>query len=309
MSSISIQAIKELRERTQAGMGDCKKALEEAEGDMDKAVEVILKKGQAKSAKRAGNVASEGEVRCSVYDGGRRAAIVEVNTETDFSARNDQFKALVDRAIAAAEAGTGAELAALEIAGKSLEQHATELTAVIGEKITLRRVDRLAIAAGKHGFCHSYVHMGGKIGVILSIEAETTAAATHEATKTFADETAMQIAAMSPIALRREDIGEQDIARQRGIYEAQMREDPRPKPEDVWPKIIDGKLAKWFAEVALLEQESAQHKKKVDVLRKEAAQAAGAGIAITRFVRFQLGEGLEKKKEDLQAGVAELLKR
>jgi elongation factor Ts len=308
MSSVSIQQIKELRERTQAGMSDCKSALAEAGGNMEKAVEVILKKGQAKTAKRAGKVAAEGCVRCVVSDDGSSASILEVNIETDFSARNDKFVALVDlatKAVAGAEAGQ--ELGALEADGKSLTEHASALTAVIGEKITLRRYDKLAVGDGKHGICHAYTHMGGKIGVVLCIEAETAEAAGHEATRTFADETAMQIAAMNPTALRRDDVPEGDVAKQREIFEAQLREDPKPKPEAVWPKIIDGKVSKWFSEVALLEQDSAQHKKKIEELLKEAGQAAGASLAIIRFVRYEIGEGIEKKSDDLQAGVAELL--
>jgi elongation factor Ts len=308
MGSVSIQQIKDLRERTSAGMGDCKSALEEAGGDMDKAVDIILKKGQAKSAKRAGRTAAEGEVRAEVYGDGRRALLVEVNVETDFSARNDKFKALVDKVVGAAkDADAGADLASLSVGGKSLADHASELTAIIGEKITLRRFSQLAVGEGKHGFCHCYVHMGGKIGVVVAIEAETAAAAAHEAARTFADETAMQIAAMNPLVLRREQVDEAMVAKQREIFEAQLREEPKPKPEKMWPKIVEGKINAWYKEVVLLDQESAQHKKPIDELRVLAGKEAGAGLAITGFVRYDLGEGIEKKKDDLQAGVAELL--
>ena len=304
----SIQKIKELRERTQAGMADCKSALDEAGDDMEKAVEIILKKGQAKSAKRAGKVASEGEVRAVVFDDSRAAAIAEVNIETDFSARNDRFKALCDKVLSSVkQAPTGQALGKLVFEGKTLEEHADEVTAVIGEKITLRRYDKLSIPSGKHGMTSAYVHMGGKIGVILAIEAETAAAAKHEAVQNFAEETAMQIAAMNPVALRREDIDEAELDKQREIFTAQLREEENPKPEKVWPKIIEGKISKWHSDVVLLEQESAQHKKKIEELCKEAGKAGGAGIVITGFVRYELGEGIEKKKDDLQAGVAEVL--
>lgn len=309
---IEISAIKELRERTQAGMGDCKKALVEAEGDMEKAVEVILKKGKAKSAKRAGKVAAEGEVRAVIFDGGRAAALIEVNIETDFSARNESFQNFVAKAAAAAQQNTdeGAEFGALEIDGKSLEQHAQELTAVIGEKIGLRRHARLTVGEGKHGFCHSYVHMGGKIGVIVAIEAETVAAADHERTKAFADGVAMQIAALDPVALRVEDLDPAVVAKQKEIFEAQLREDPKPKPEAVWPKIVEGKLSAWYRETVLLEQQSPNPddgKKSVDQLRQDAGKEAGGSVVITGFVRYMLGEGIEKQSEDLAAGVAELL--
>jgi elongation factor Ts len=306
--AISIEAIKELRERTQAGMSDCKAALTEAAGDMDKAIEIILKKGQAKSAKRAGRVANEGEVRAEVLQGGREAAMVEVNIETDFSARNDKFKALVQRALAAAKAApAGSALEELSYEGKKLTDDATEITAIVGEKITLRRMAKVAVGEGKQGFCSSYIHMGGKIGVILAVEAANAAAAEHAAARAFAEETCMQIAAMEPLALTREEIDAATVQKQREIFEAQMREEPKPKPEAMWPKIIDGKIAKWFQEVALLDQESAQHKKAIKDLMAEAGKAAGGEIKISRFVRFGLGEGIEKKTEDLRQGVAELL--
>jgi elongation factor Ts len=304
----SIQQIRELRERTAAGMSDCKKALEESGDDMEKAVEIILKKGQAKSAKRAGKVASEGEVRADVFDGGRRAVVVEVNIETDFSARNDRFKALCDRALAASKAAPpGGELEKLVHEGKTLAEHASEVTAVIGEKITLRRYAQLALADGKTGFCTSYVHMGGKIGVILAIGTASEAVSGHEATRTFAEETAMQIAAMNPLVLNQSDLDKTSLDKQREIFEAQLREDPKPKPEAMWPKILDGKVAAWCKEVVLLDQESAQHKKAIKELAAEASKAAGGSVEILAFVRFELGEGIEKKQEDINAGVAELI--
>ena len=151
MAQVNMQQVKELRDRTQAGLNDCRSALVEAEGDMDKAVEIILKKGLAKSAKRAGKVASEGEVRAAVFDNGRAAVIVEVNIETDFSARNDKFRALCDKTMKAVEqAPAGQPLGKLVFEGKTLDEHASEVTAVIGEKITLRRYDKLAVGKGKH---------------------------------------------------------------------------------------------------------------------------------------------------------------
>jgi elongation factor Ts len=305
--AVNIQQIKELRERTSAGMGDCKKALVEAEGDMDKAVEVILKKGQAKSAKRAGKVAAEGVVVAEVF--GNTAAVIEVNIETDFSARNDKFLALVGRVTEAVKANTddAAELGKLVHEGKTLVEHASELTAVIGEKITLRRYATMSVPDGKEGLCHSYVHMGGKIGVAVCIEADNAAAAGHEATKTFADETAMQIAAMNPMCLTQDEVDEALVAKQREIYEAQLKQDPKPKPEAVWPKIVEGKVNAWFKEIVLLDQPSAQHKKPIKELLAEAGKAAGGTLTIAAFKRFELGEGIEKKSDDLAAGVAELL--
>jgi elongation factor Ts len=299
--AVDLKLVKELRERTSAGMSDCKSALEESAGDMEKAVEIILKKGLAKSAKRAGAVAAEGEVRASIAGDKRAATIVEVNIQTDFAARNDTFKAFVGDVLALAEkTPLGADLGAQMLAGK------------IGEKISVRRWDRLEIAAGKHGVAHAYVHMGGKIGVALAVETETADAAKHAEVLKFADDTAMQIAAMTPLYLQRGDVPADAIAKQKEIYEGQLREDPKPKPEAAWPKIIEGKLNKWYSEVCLLEQESATAAAEgkpgttIDALRSAAAKAAGAGVTLVKFLRFERGEGIEKKSDDFAAEVAKM---
>ncbi|MEM9695873.1 MAG: translation elongation factor Ts, partial [Myxococcota bacterium] len=256
-------------------------------------------------------VATEGEVRCSVTADHRSAAMVEVNIETDFSARNDKFKDFVSRALSGVE-GAPADVAFtdIEVDGEKLGETAENITGVIGEKITLRRYAKLSLAEGKSGLCYAYVHMGGKIGVILSVEASSADAASHAATQTLAEETALQIAAMNPTALTRDEISETEVAKQKEIFEAQLREDPKPKPEKVWPKIIEGKLNNWYSEAVLLEQLSAQHgKKKIADLVAEAGKAAGGDLTITAFVRYQLGEGIEKQEEDFRAGVAELLQQ
>ncbi len=288
MSNISTQSIKELRERTQAGMSDCKSALVESEGDLEKAVEIILKKGLAKSAKRAGAVASEGEVRGQVAADGRSASIVEVNIQTDFAARNETFQQFVgDVMKIALAAKTGADLKAEPLAGKTVADVVVDLTAKIGEKIDVRRWDRVEIASGKHGVVHAYNHMGGKIGVALAVEAESEAAAKHAEVLKFADDTAMQIAAMNATALRREDVAADTVAKQKEIFEAQLRDDPKPKPEAAWPKIIEGKVAKWYSECVLLEQESVVVPgKTIQQLLDEAGKAAGAKLSIARFVRY-----------------------
>lgn len=309
MSGINAQAIKELRERTQAGMSDCKGALQEADGDMEKAVEIILKKGLAKSAKRAGAVASEGEVRATVSADRRRATMVEVNIQTDFAARSDDFRAFVGEVLDAADAAPpGTDAAAIQVRGKAVADAASELTARIGEKIALRRYARLEVPAGGHGLTHAYVHMGGKIGVVLRVEAGSAEAAGHEEVVKFADETAMHIAAVpTTIGLRREDVPQDLVGKQREIFEAQLREDPKPKPESAWPKIIEGKLNKFYSEVALLEQESVVVPgKTIEALRAAAEKAAGAPIKLAEFVRFERGEGIEKKQDDFAAEVAKM---
>ena len=313
MAGINAQAIKELRERTQAGMSDCKGALAESEGDMEKAVEIILKKGLAKSAKRAGAAASEGEVRAAISSDKRRATIVEVNVQTDFAARNDAFKQFVGDVLGVAEqAPDGADIGQQQLGGKPIADVATELTARIGEKIVARRWDRVEIPQGKHGIAHAYVHLGGKIGVLLAVETETAEIAAHPEVVKFVDDTAMQIAAMSPVALRREDIGDDAKAKQKEIFEAQLREDPKPKPEAAWPKIIEGKFNKWFSEAVLLEQESVEAASRglsgltIDKQRDAAAKAAGGAVTVTRFVRFERGEGIAKKEDDFASEVAKM---
>lgn len=309
MAGINPQAIKELRERTQAGMSDCKNALTESEGDMEKAVEIILKKGLAKSVKRAGAVASEGEVRASVSDDHRSATIVEVNIQTDFSARSDEFKGFVGNVLAlAAAAPVGSDLGTQTLNGKAVNDVIIELTAKIGEKIAVRRWDRAEIPAGKAGLAHAYVHLGGKIGVVLAIETDSEATANHPEVIKFADDTAMQIAAMNAQALTREGITDDAKAKQKIIFEGQLREDPKPKPEAAWPKIIDGKFNKWFSEVTLLEQESVVVPgNTIDKLREAAAKAAGGTVTITRFVRYERGEGIEKPQgPDFASEVAKM---
>ncbi|MDI1449230.1 translation elongation factor Ts [Polyangium sp. 6x1] len=309
MAGINPQAIKELRERTQAGMSDCKNALTEAEGDMEKAVEIILKKGLAKSAKRAGAVASEGEVRASVSTDKRAATLVEVNIQTDFSARSDEFKNFVGDVLCLAEAAPlGADLKNSELRGKKVGDVIVDLTARIGEKIDIRRWDRTEVPAGKSGLAHAYVHLGGKIGVVLALETENDALAQHAEVLKFADETAMQIAAMNPVALVREDISDDAKAKQKEIFEGQLREDPKPKPESAWPKIIEGKFNKWFSEVTLTEQESVVVPgQTIDKLRQAAEKAAGGSVKIVRFVRFERGEGIEKPQgPDFASEVAKM---
>lgn len=308
MSTVTPQAIKELRERTQAGMSDCKNALVEAEGDLDKAVEIILKKGLAKSAKRASAVATEGEVRAVVSADKRAATMVEVNIQTDFAARSEGFQQfLADVMDTAVKAKAGDDLTKAPLAGKTVGEVAVELTAKIGEKIDVRRWERLEVAAGKQGLTAAYVHLGGKIGVILSVETETEAAAKHAEVLKFAEDTAMQIAAMTPLVLTRDDVSADQVAKQKEIYEAQLREDPKPKPEAAWPKIIEGKLVKWYSEIALLEQESVVVPgQTISQLADAAGKAAGAKVTLTKFVRFERGEGLAKKEDNFAEEVAKM---
>ena len=315
--AINAQSIKELRERTQAGMSDCKSALVEAEGDMDKAIEVIIKKGLAKSAKRAGAVAAEGEVRASVSADKRHATVVEVNIQTDFSARNDAFRNFVGDVLAVAEkAPLGSDLAIAKLGDATVGDAAIALTARIGEKIAVRRWDRVELAAGKLGLAHAYVHLGGKIGVALALETGTAEGASNPEVHALADDLAMHIAATNPLVLTRAEVTADQVARQKEIFEGQLREDPKPKPEAAWPKIIEGKFNKWYSETALLEQESVVTKtdekgtpmpaQKITKLLEAAAKAIGTTLTVSRFVRYERGEGIEKKVDDFAAEVAKM---
>jgi elongation factor Ts len=309
MAEITANLVKELRERTQAGMADCKNALVEAAGEMEKAVEISLKKGLAKSAKRAGAVAAEGEVRALVAPDAKSGVLVEVNIQTDFAARNDKFKKFVeDVTKAAASAKAGASLDDMKYPGsdKTVAAVRDELIAQIGEKITVRRWVKAELSAPA-GAIHSYVHLGGKIGVLLETVAESPAVASHPEFKKFIDDAAMQVAAMNPTYMVRGEIPKEAVDKQREIYAAQLREEAKPKPEQAWPKIIEGKLNKWYTEVCLVEQESViVPGSSIDQVRARTAKEAGGNIELKRFVRFERGEGIEKKADDFAAEVAKM---
>jgi elongation factor Ts len=308
MADITAAMVKELRERTQAGMSDCKNALVEAGGDMEKAVEVILKKGIVKAASRAGRVAAEGEVATWIAQDGKRGIIVEVNCQTDFVARGDDFKGFVQNVLqAASKAPKGADLASQKYPGtdKTIEQVRQEMVAKTGENTVVRRWGGLE-AKEPHGIVHAYVHAGGKLAVLLHAEGPDAKNADFKA---FADNVAMQVAAMNPMVVRREEISAAQVDKQKEIFEAQLNEDPKPPPKQAWPKILDGKVAKWFGEVTLLGQENVWDPPAgtIDVLRQELGKKLGGEVKLHTFVRYSLGEGIEKKQEDLAAEVAKTI--
>jgi len=297
MTQINMQQVKELRDRTQAGLNDCRSALIEAVGDMDKAVDIILKKGLAKSAKRAGAVAAEGEVAAAIAADHKSGILVEVNIQTDFAARNQDFKQFVTNVVALAlksPAGTDLSPCAYPAGGGSVEEVRQALVGKLGENITLRRWAKLTADSG---LVHSYVHMGGKIGVLLAVRVGDISKAANAALAKFADDTAMQIAAMSPLYLAVSDIAQDDRTRQSEIFAAQLAEEG--KPEVARPKIIEGKLNKWAKEICLLEQMSVlEVEKSIDQIRGELAKTLGCTVVVDSFIRYQLGEGIEKKKGD-----------
>jgi elongation factor Ts len=304
MTQVNMQQVKELRDRTQAGLNDCRSALVEASGDMDKAVEIILKKGLAKSAKRAGFVASEGVVAAQVAPDGHSGVIVEVNIQTDFAARNEDYLGFVGNVVqAAAKAAPGADLGneAYPAGGGTVEEVRQALVGRLGENITVRRWDRLAIDGS--GKVHAYVHMGGKIGVLLAVSTASDAVVGNEEFTRFVDDVAMQIAAMAPLYMSGGDVPDADKNKQRAIFDAQLAEEG--KPEQVRPKIVEGKVAKWFKEVCLLEQQSVMDTEKtIDQMRAALSKSLGTDIRFERFVRYERGEGIQKVAEDFAAEVA-----
>jgi elongation factor Ts len=342
MAAITPAQIKELRERTSAGMSDCKNALLEAEGDLEKAVEVILKKGIVKAASRAGKVATEGEVGTWVSADGKKGVIVEVNCQTDFVARGDDFKKFVNDVLSVAQKlAKGKDIGAETYPGadKSIDQVRQELVGRIGENIVVRRWDSLE-ASGDNGLVHAYVHMGGKLAVLLAAEAPA-GKKSDPAFKEFIENASMQVAAMSPIVVDKTQVNPDDIAKQKEIYLAQLREEldnanariaelkagghglsdadlalelkgaeqKKGPPEAMWPKVVEGKISKWYTEVTLLGQENvwAPGAGSVDKVRGELGKKLGGDVKLTGFVRFGLGEGIEKKTEDLAAEVAKTI--
>ncbi len=306
MADIKASMVKELRERTQAGMNDCKNALVESGGDMEKAVEVILKKGIVKAAARAGRIAAEGEVATWVAPDGKRGVIVEVNSQTDFVSRGDDFKGFVKAVLeVATKAAAGSDLGAQTYPGtdKTVDAVRQELIAKTGENCVVRRWAALE-AKETNGFVHAYVHAGGKLAVLIHAAGPGAKSADLTA---FVDNVAMQVAAMNPMVVRKDEITKATIDKQNEIFAAQLREEG--KPEQAWPKILDGKLTKWFTEVTLLGQDNVWDPPAgtIDKMRLELGKKLGGDVHIQAFVRFSLGEGIERAKEDLAAEVAKTI--
>ncbi len=305
MAQISMKQVKELRDRTQAGLNDCKVALTDAEGDLEKAVELILKKGLAKSAKRAGAVAAEGVVAANVSEDGTTGVIVEVNIQTDFAARNEDFLKFVDDVVAlATKTDAGADLGAQPFPGTdgTLEDARKALVGRLGENITVRRWDKVSVDSG---LVHAYIHMGGKVGALLALEASAETAK-NDAVKKFADDTAMQIAAMSPQFLTPDEVDPAAKAKQAEIYDAQLKEEG--KPDAVRPKIIDGKINKWMKEVCLMEQVSVVDSEKTIKAQQADLSKAVGEIKLSKFVCFVRGEGVEKKEDNFAEEAAAMAK-
>ena len=307
--AITAGMVKELREMTGAGMMDCKKALANTDGDMDKAVEYLRENGMAKAAKKAGRIAAEGIVKTVVE--GTKAAIVEVNSETDFVAKNPVFREYV---LQVAEQIAGSSAADVDALLKETWKFDTTMTvaealsskvAVIGENLKIRRFEKY-VKEGK-GIIVSYIHGGGRIGVMIDIDCENATEAVEEMGKNIA----MQIAALNPKFIATTDVPAEFLAKEKEILTQQANNDPKngKKPANIIEKMIEGRLNKELKEICLIEQPYVKDgdltvKKYIESVSKE----VGAPIAIKKMVRFETGEGLEKKEENFAEEVAKAAK-
>ena len=302
MADVSAALVKELREKTGAGMMDCKKALGETAGDLEQAVDWLRKKGLAAAAKKSGRVAAEGLV--GVVAEGSRGAVVEVNAETDFVARNEQFQDMVMKiaALAAKAKGDVAKLLAMTYPGKktTVEDHVKEMIATIGENMSVRRTATVEVPQGVVGsYMHSQVVPGlGKIGVLVGLSSDGKNA---DELAALARQIAMHVAATNPVALDLAGVPSDTLEREKAI----LADKNKGKPPQVLEKIVASGLKSYAKDNCLLDQSYIHDPSKtVTQVLKEAEGKVGAPVKITGFVRFALGEGIEKKEDDFAAEVA-----
>ena len=273
-----------LRERTGAGMMDCKKALTECNGDAEKAIDFLREKGLAAAAKKAGRIAAEGIVGSYMTDDRKVGVIVEVNCETDFVAKTDDFKAFVAtiaKQIAVKNPATVEELmeqTLVDDPAKTVNMLLNEAVAKIGEKISIRRFQRA------EGVVDTYVHLGGKIGVLVDVEGEAVAEKLHDV--------AMQIAAAKPNCISRDDVNQADVEKEKEILRAQALNEPKPKPEAIIEKMVNGRIEKYYKEVCLMEQPFVKDQD------QSVGQMVGGAFKVLSFTRFEMGEGLQKREDN-----------
>ena len=306
--AITAAQVKELREMTGAGMMDCKKALTATEGDMDKAVEFLREKGLATAQKKANRVAAEGLCKTLVADDAKNAVVVEVNSETDFVAKNEKFQQYVADVAAQALTTTAADIDAFLAEAwaldttKTVKEALAAQIAVIGENMNIRRFAQMK---EENGFVASYTHMGGKIGVLVDVETDVV----NDAVKEMAKNVCMQVAALNPKYTSRNEVSADFIEHEKSILMAQIQNDPKEasKPEKVIQGMIQGRINKEMKEICLLDQvyvKAEDGKQSVAQYVAQVAKESGANIELKSFVRFETGEGLEKKNEDFAAEVA-----
>lgn len=307
MSTLSASAIKDLREKSGAGMLDCKKALEENQGDFEAAIDWLRKKGLSKAAKKSGRTTAEGLVCVAANSTETRAVAVEINSETDFVARNENFQGFV-RSVAELSATGPMTVEALAAAtmpstGKSVADSLTDMIATIGENMSLRRAAGLEVS---QGLVATYMHNAllpglGKIGVLVALESS----ASKDALRELGKKLAMHVAAASPEFLSIESVDTSALERERAVLAEQAR--ASGKPEDVIAKMVEGRIRKYYEEVVMLEQVFIMDgETKISAVISAAAKDAGAPIALKGFVRFALGEGVQKEETDFAAEVAKV---
>ena len=306
--AITAAMVKELREMSGAGMMDCKKALTATEGDMEKAMEFLREKGLATAQKKAGRIAAEGIVMLKVSEDGKKAVAVEVNAETDFVAKNEKFQGYVAQVTEQALETTAADIDAFLAepwkfdTSKTVNEELAGQISVIGENMKIRRFQQVEEA---DGFIASYTHMGGKIGVLVDVETDVV----NDAVKEMAKNVAMQIAALKPQYTNSSEVSSEYIEHEKEILLAQIMNDPKEsqKPEKVIQGMINGRINKELKEICLMDQvyvKAEDGKQSVGKYIEEVAKANGANITVKGFVRFETGEGIEKKEEDFAAEVA-----
>ena len=305
--AVTASMVKELREMTGAGMMDCKKALSATDGDFDKAIEFLREKGLATAEKKAGRIAAEGLVATTIKDGDKVAAIVEVNAETDFVAKNEVFQTFVKEVVEQAADTAAADIDAFKAEKWALDTSMTvdeklaAMIAKIGENMNIRRFEKIV---SEDGIVVSYIHAAGKIGVLVEAKTESDDERVKEALKNVA----MQVAALNPKYVSTDDVPEEYKEHEKEILIAQAKNDPKNanKPENIIEKMITGRLAKELKEICLLEQEyvKAENKETVAKYLEMVSKEVGTPVELKRFVRFETGEGLEKKNEDFAAEVA-----
>ena len=306
--AITAAMVKELREISGAGMMDCKKALTATEGDMDKAMEFLREKGLATAQKKASRIAAEGIVMLKVAEDSKKAVAVEVNAETDFVAKNEKLQAYVAQVAEQALETEAADIDAFLAetwkfdTTKTVNEALAGQVAVIGENMKIRRFQKVEET---EGFVASYTHMGGKIGVLVDVVTDVV----NDEIKEMAKNVAMQIAALNPKYTNRSEVSEEYIAHEKEILMAQIQNDPKEsqKPEKVIQGMISGRINKELKEICLLDQvyvKAEDGKQSVEKYVAEVAKANGANVTIKGFVRYETGEGIEKKEEDFAAEVA-----
>ncbi len=289
MAAISAAMVKELRDRSGQAMMDCKKALAETDGDMDKAVELLRKKGAAVMEKRGERETNEGKVLGKISDDGKTAAMVMLCCETDFTAKNDEFvaatQAVCDALLASGDTpADAAALGALDAGGKTVDSIVNDMVSKTGEKMTIGDFAKYQLAGD--GLIFSYVHFNDKMGTLIQLDSDSADAASSEDLKTLASDLAMHITANNPQATTRDDVDAELVAKERDIAKEQVK----GKPENIIDKIVDGKLNKWFGEIVLLEQPFVKDDSKtVTQLIDEVGKKVGAKVSLNRFARMQIG--------------------